>query len=300
MLVISNITGQLSIRGEKMGQQIHWFPGHMNKALNEVENKVKLVDVIIELLDARAPISSINENLEKLIQNKKKIIVLTKIDLADPEATKMWVEELKKKYDCILTLDLKNNSAEAILSKAVINLGKDKWTKEMAKGMKPQPIRTMIIGIPNVGKSSLINRLAKRKAAGVQNKPGYTRGEQWIKVNKDFLLLDTPGILPMNYENQKKAANLALIGAIREDILPNEQLGELLLAYLRNQYPSALFERFGIEAIEDRIKVLNQIADKRKLVDSVGQNDLIRAEALLLKEFKDGLLGRITLEKYGA
>ena len=283
-----------------MAQQIHWFPGHMNKALNEVENKVKLVDVIIELLDARAPISSINENLEKLIENKKKIIVLTKIDLADPEATKIWVEELKKKYDIILTLDLKNNSAESILSKAVISLGKDKWAKEMAKGMKPQPIRTMIIGIPNVGKSSLINRLAKRKAAGVQNKPGYTRGEQWIKVNKDFLLLDTPGILPMSYENQKKAANLALIGAIREDILPNEQLGEQLLAYLRNQYPSALFERFAIETIEDRIKVLNQIAEKRKLVDSVGQNDLIRAEALLLKEFKDGLLGRITLEKYGA
>ena len=300
MLAISNITGQLSIRGEKMAQQIHWFPGHMNKALNEVENKVKLVDVIIELLDARAPISSINENLEKLIQNKKKIIVLTKIDLADPEATKMWVDELKKKYDCILTLDLKNNSAEAILSKAVINLGKDKWAKEMAKGMKPQPIRTMIIGIPNVGKSSLINRLAKRKAAGVQNKPGYTRGEQWIKVNKDFLLLDTPGILPMSYENQKKAANLALIGAIREDILPNEELGERLLEYFRNQYPSALNERFGVSTIEDRIKVLNQIAEKRKLVDSVGQNDLVRAEALLLKEFKDGLLGRITLEKYGA
>ena len=272
----------------------------MNKALNEVENKVKLVDVIIELLDARAPISSINENLEKLIQNKKKIIVLTKIDLADPEATKKWVEELKKKYDSILTLDLKNNSAEAILSKAVIALGKDKWAKEMAKGMKPQPIRTMIVGIPNVGKSSLINRLAKRKAAGVQNKPGYTRGEQWIKVNKDFLLLDTPGILPMSYENQKKAANLALIGAIREDILPNEELGERLLEYLRNQYPSALSERFGISVIEDRIKVLNQIAEKRKLVDSVGQNDLIRAEALLLKEFKDGLLGKITLEKYGA
>ena len=283
-----------------MAQQIHWFPGHMNKALNEVENKVKLVDVIIELLDARAPISSINENLEKLIQNKKKIVVLTKIDLADPEATKQWVEELKKKYDCILTLDLKNNSAEAILSKAVISLGKDKWVKEMAKGMKPQPIRTMIVGIPNVGKSSLINRLAKRKAAGVQNKPGYTRGEQWIKVNKDFLLLDTPGILPMSYENQKKAANLALIGAIREDILPNEELGERLLEYLRNQYPSALNERFGILVIEDRIKVLNQIAEKRKLVDSVGQNDLIRAEALLLKEFKDGLLGKITLEKYGA
>ena len=283
-----------------MAQQIHWFPGHMSKALNEVENKVKLVDVVIELLDARAPLSSINENLEKVIQNKKRLVVLTKIDLADQNETAIWVEQLKKRYDSIITLDLKNNSAEAILSKAVIALGKDKWAKEMAKGMKPQPIRAMIIGIPNVGKSSLINRLAKRKAAGVQNKPGYTRGEQWIKVNKDFLLLDTPGILPMSYENPKKSANLALIGAIREDILPNEQLGEALLAYLRIQYPSALKGRFDIDTIGDRLVVLNQIAEKRKLVDSVGQNDLLRAEAVLLKEFKDGLLGKITLEKYGA
>ena len=291
---------KILLKEKRMAQQIHWFPGHMNKALNEVETKVKLVDVVIELLDARAPLSSINENLEKLIQNKKKLIVLTKIDLADSEATKEWINFFKQKYDSVLTLDLKKSGVENILSKAVINLGKDKWAKEKAKGMKPQPIRAMIIGIPNVGKSSLINRIAKRKAAGVQNKPGFTRGEQWIKVNQDFLLLDTPGILPMSYENQKKAANLALIGSIREDILPNETLGELLLAYLRNQYPSALFSRFGIETIGDRLVVLNQISEKRKLVDGVGQNDLKRSEALLLKEFKDGLLGQITLEKYGA
>ena len=281
-----------------MGQQIHWFPGHMSKALNEVESKVKLVDVIIELFDARAPLSSINENLEKLTVNKKKLIVLTKIDLADPEQTKKWANELNKKYDSVICLDLKKNNAEAALSKAVIELGKDKWAKEMAKGMKPQPIRAMIIGIPNVGKSSLINRLAKRKAAGVQNKPGYTRGEQWIKVNKDFLLLDTPGILPMNYENQKKATNLALIGAIREEILPNEKLGEYLLTFLKEHYPDSLFERFDIKEIGDRIAVLNQIAERRKVVTSIGENDLIRAEALLLKEFKDGLLGNISLEWY--
>ena len=281
-----------------MGQQIHWFPGHMNKALNEVENKVKLVDVIIELFDARAPISSINENLAKITTNKKKLVVLTKIDLADPVQTKKWLEVLAKQYDAILSLDLKSANAESLLSKAVISLGKDKWAKEMAKGMKPQPIRTMIIGIPNVGKSSLINRLAKRKAAGVQNKPGYTRGEQWIKVNKDFLLLDTPGILPMNYENPKKAANLALIGAIREDILPNEQLGELLIQFLKAHYPEALKARFDIGEITDRISVLNQICERRKIVNSVGENDLLRAETLLLKEFKDGLLGKITLEWY--
>ena len=280
-----------------MAQQIHWFPGHMNKALNEVENKVKLVDVIIELLDTRAPISSINENLEKLIQNKKKIIVLTKIDLADPEATKKWVEELKKKYDSILTLDLKNNSAEAILSKAVIALGKDKWAKEMAKGMKPQPIRTMIVGIPNVGKSSLINRLAKRKAAGVQNKPGYTRGEQWIKVSNEFILLDTPGILPMNYENKKNAANLALIGSIREEILPNTDLVNILLDYLRKNYPNALLERFKIAEISSYEEVIKAICEVRKLLDSNGGYDIARGESLLLKEFKEGKLGRITLEK---
>ena len=281
-----------------MGQQIHWFPGHMNKALNEVENKVKLVDVIIELFDARAPISSINENLEKMTANKKKLIVLTKIDLADAEQSKKWASELNKKYDSVLLLDLKKNNAENILAKSVIELGKDKWAKEMAKGMKPQPIRAMIIGIPNVGKSSLINRLAKRKAAGVQNKPGYTRGEQWIKVNKDFLLLDTPGILPMSYENQKKAANLALIGAIREDILPNEVLGEYLLKFLKERYPNSLKNRFDVEEIGDRLTVLNKIAERRKIVNSVGENDLLRAESLLLKEFKDGLLGNITLEWY--
>ena len=283
-----------------MGQQIHWFPGHMNKALNEVEKKVKLVDVIIELFDARAPMSSINENLEKITLDKKKLIVLTKTDLADPEQTKKWMDELSKAYDAILSLDLKSSNAESLLSKAVIALGKDKWAKEMAKGMKPQPIRTMIIGIPNVGKSSLINRLAKRKAAGVQNKPGYTRGEQWIKVNKDFLLLDTPGILPMNYENPKKAANLALIGAIREDILPNEQLGELLISFLKVHYPNALLNRYGIAEIGDRLSVLNQICERRKILNNVGENDIVRAEALLLKEFKDGLLGKITLEQYGA
>ena len=281
-----------------MGQQIHWFPGHMNKALNEVENKVKLVDVIIELFDARAPMASINNNLEKITTNKKKLIVLTKIDLADAEQNKKWAEVLKQKYDSVLTLDLKKNNAEILLSKAVVELGKDKWAKEMKRGMKPQPIRAMIIGIPNVGKSSLINRLAKRKAAGVQNKPGFTRGEQWIKVNKDFLLLDTPGILPMSYDNQKTAAHLALIGAIREDILPNEVLGELLLSFLKERYPNSLASRYDINEIGDRLTVLNQIAERRKLVNSVGENDILRAEALLLKEFKDGLLGNITLEWY--
>ncbi len=275
---------------------IHWFPGHMNKALHEVEEKVKVIDVVIELFDARAPKSSINEHLEKVIQHKKKLYVFTKADLADSEQTSKWQKHFRTEDSEVLVVNVNDKNSYNAISNAVIRLGKSKWAKEMARGMKPQPIRTMIIGIPNVGKSSLINLLAKRKAAGVQNKPGYTRGEQWIKVNKDFLLLDTPGILPMSYENQEKAANLALIGSIREDILPNNELVAILLNFLKTHYPEALKERFGIETITESKNVLEEIANKRGLLAGSGRLDILKAESLLLKEFKDGLLGRISLE----
>ena len=275
---------------------IHWFPGHMNKALHEVEEKVKVIDVVIELFDARAPKSSVNEHLEKVIQHKKKLYVFTKADLADPEQTAKWQKHFRTVDSEVLVVNVNDKNSYNAISSAVIRLGKSKWAKEMARGMKPQPIRTMIIGIPNVGKSSLINLLAKRKAAGVQNKPGYTRGEQWIKVNKDFLLLDTPGILPMSYENQEKAANLALVGSIREDILPNNELVAILLNFLKEHYPNALKERFGIENIKEPKDVLEEIANKRGLLAGSGRLDILKAESLLLKEFKDGLLGRISLE----
>ena len=275
---------------------IHWFPGHMNKALHEVEEKVKVIDVVIELFDARAPKSSINEHLEKVIQHKKKLYVFTKADLADPEQTAKWQKHFRTEDSEVLVVNVNDKNSYNSISNAVIRLGKSKWAKEMARGMKPQPIRTMIIGIPNVGKSSLINLLAKRKAAGVQNKPGYTRGEQWIKVNKDFLLLDTPGILPMSYENQEKAANLALVGSIREDILPNNELVAILLKFLKEHYPNALKERFDIEEITEPKPILEEIANKRGLLAGSGRLDTLKAESLLLKEFKDGLLGRISLE----
>ena len=281
--------------GEIMNN-IHWFPGHMNKALHEVEEKVKVIDVVIELFDARAPKSSVNEHLEKVIQHKKKLYVFTKADLADSEQTIKWQKHFRTEDSEVLVVNVNDKNSYNMISSAVIRLGKAKWAKEMARGMKPQPIRTMIIGIPNVGKSSLINLLAKRKAAGVQNKPGYTRGEQWIKVNKDFLLLDTPGILPMSYENQEKAANLALIGSIREDILPNNELVAILLKFLKEHYPNALKERFDIEEIGEPKVVLEDIANKRGLLAGSGRLDILKAESLLLKEFKDGLLGRISLE----
>ena len=276
---------------------IHWFPGHMKKALTEIENKIKLVDVVIELFDARAPLASQNPFIEKALANKKKLVVLTKSDLADPNETEKWKTKLKEKYDSLLIMNLTENKITDALSKAIFELGKDKRQREINRGMKPQPIKTMIVGIPNVGKSSLINKLAKRKAAGVQNKPGFTRGEQYIKVNQDFILLDTPGILPMNYDDQNKASNLALIGCVKEDILPNHILVDHLLKVFKKNYPDALKERYGIETIGTPEEVVNAIADRRKLVDSNGNLDLLRAESLLLKEFKDGKLGRFTLEK---
>ena len=280
---------------EENKTNIHWFPGHMKKALNNVEEKIKLVDVIVELLDSRAPFSSVNDDLAKLIQNKKRVIVLSKTDLADKEQTKKWLDYFKKDNDMVIDLDLSQQDSGKAIQNAVVKVGKSIWDKQKARGMKPQPIKTMIIGIPNVGKSSLINRFAKRSAAGVENKPGFTRGQQWIKVSNEFVLLDTPGILPMNYENKKKAMNLALLGSIREDILPTEDMCRVLVSFLKSHYPNSLKDRFDIEEINDLEDTINRICDRRKLLSN-GTNDLERAYKLLLTEFKNGLLGHITLE----
>ena len=279
-----------------MGQEIHWFPGHMKKALNEISEKIKLVDVVIELLDTRIPYSSFNEEFEKLTQNKKKILVFTKADLADPEVTKGWVDQYKKEGRDFLFLDVVHDNVTNILSKKITKLAEEKHLKEKAKGMKPQPVRTMIIGIPNVGKSSLINKLAKRKVAGVGNRPGFTKGEQIIKVNNDFLLLDTPGVLPMNYENKKKAMHLALVGSIKEEILPALDMAYYLIDFLKAKYSNALKDRYGIEGLEDKEKVLEGIASKRGLLGNNGVLLIENAAILMLKEFKDGKLGRISLE----
>ena len=221
----------------------------------------------------------------------------SKADLADPNETKYWESVLKEKFDSLLILNLTDPKSTKILSQEVAKLGEEKHQKEKAKGMKPQPIKAMIIGVPNVGKSSLINRLANRRAAGVQNKPGYTRGEQFIKVNNDFILLDTPGVLPMNYDDKQVATNLALIGSIREDILPNDALVKSLLYILRKKYPDSLRERYNIETIGNDEEVLRQVATRRGLL-TAGELDISKAEITLLKDFKDGKLGRISLDEH--
>lgn len=276
--------------------EIHWFPGHMKKALNELTERIKFVDIVVELLDSRAPLSSINPDFEKLISHKKRLVVLTKSDLADKAMTPKLVEVLKKQFDDVLVVDLKKKDSVKLISKSIAVLGKEKHQKEISKGMKPQPLKVAIIGIPNVGKSSLINLLAGRRSAAVENKPGLTRGEQWVKVSNDFLLLDTPGILPMNYSDKTKAINIAFLGSIKESILPNTDLVMALIPFLKKHYPNALKTRFDIANITDYEDTLTKISLRRGLYTSLGKPDLLKAETLLLKELKDGLLGNISFD----
>ncbi len=278
-------------------KNVHWFPGHMQKATKEINERLKIIDVIIELLDARAPLASRNEVLLDLTKNKKRLVVLTKCDLADEKITRLWLDFFKKQGTFVVTLDQSNKKLLEILKASIGELGAEKQEKLMKKGMKPQPIRAMIVGIPNVGKSTLINRIAQKRAASVQNTPGHTKAQQWIKVNKDFELLDTPGILPPNYSNPTNAINLALLGSIKETILPLDELGDNLLNFLKENYADFLKARFQIEFNndEENYEILTKIAQRRGLITNK-EFDVGRANTLVLKEFKDGLIGRISLE----
>lgn len=279
-------------------KSIHWFPGHMQKALREIEDRLKVIDVIIELLDARAPMSSRNSYLFDITAQKKRLLILTKLDLADSIETKKWATYFKAQGHEVLMMNLNDKQAIKTIEKKVEKLGSFKREKEIRRGMKPQPIRAMIVGIPNVGKSTLINRLSKRNAASVQNTPGHTKAQQWIKVGESFELLDTPGVLPPNYEVKEYALNLALIGSIKDHILPIHELCDELLTFLRKYYQAPFESRFAIEIKDssDNEQILSAIAIKRGLLKS-SHPDLEKATVLVLKEFKDGRLGNVTLER---
>lgn len=278
-------------------KQVHWFPGHMKKAQNEIEAKLKLVDCVIELLDARIPFSSRNLTLFEITKAKKRLIVLTKADLADPKVTSLWVEHFKANGAEVIFADLNNQKDIQSIVKNAEKLGDEKHAKELARGMKPQPVRAMIIGIPNVGKSTLINKIAKRKAASVENKPGHTKSQQWIKVSKQFELLDTPGILQSSYEDKDVAVSLALVGSINENILPFDELTDILLSFLKKNYPNEVKARYGLDKLDDNNHlILTSIAQNRGLMMKGGL-DITKAEKLLLNEFKNGKIARISLEQ---
>ena len=278
-------------------KNVHWFPGHMVKATREIIERLKVIDVIIEIVDSRAPISSKNPFLEDVTNSKKRLLVFSKKDLTDDNKINMFENYYQdKNYDTILAnLNDKKNILEII--KKVQFLGKDRQEKYLKRGMKPQPLRVMIIGIPNVGKSTLINKLTRKNAASVQNTPGHTRAQQWVRINENFELLDTPGILPPHYEDKTYSLHLALIGSIKENILPIEDLYDYLIEFLLKEYPSSLNKRYGVDETLSIHEITNEIAKRRGLLLKGNEYDEEKTKKLVLKEFKEGIITPVIIDK---
>lgn len=277
---------------------IQWFPGHMTKAMRMMEDNIALVDAVIEIVDARIPKSSSNPELKKLANGKPMIALLNKSDLADPDATAKWLSYYKDNGISAVAVDAKNGKGTESIVPLVKQILADKIAAYEAKGQAGRPIRLMIVGIPNVGKSSLINRLAKRKAAQTGDKPGVTKGKQWIKLQTNIELLDTPGVLWPKIENQFSAELLAVTNAIKAEILDIEAVAADFIGVLANRRPDMLLERFKVHAEDDisSFDLLEKAAVKRGFILRGGVADTERMAHTLLNEYQAGKLGRITLE----
>jgi ribosome biogenesis GTPase A len=276
---------------------IQWFPGHMAKARRLIKNQIKLVDVICEIIDARIPVSSRNPDLDGLTGGKPRLLILNRTDQADYAATKKWAAYFRAQNYAVLETDSKSGKGTAGFPSAVRGLLKEKLAVYEAKGRAGHVVRAMVVGIPNVGKSSFINRIAKRKAAEVSDKPGVTKGKQWIAVDTGLELLDTPGILWPKFDSREIGENLAFTGAVKDDVLDREALAANLMVRLRDICPGALTERYKIipEPEKNGFELL-EAAKKRGFLVKGGEADLERMSSVLLDEFRDGRLGRVTLE----
>lgn len=282
------------------GKNIQWFPGHMAKARREISERLKVIDIMIELVDARAPYSSKNPMLNELIQNKPRLIVLTKKDMADEKKTQQWIKYYESLGYEAMSVNLKNfNEYQKIIDKCRTVL-KPKMEKEKRRGLKPRAIRAMIVGIPNVGKSTFINKLANRKATVTGNKPGVTKSQQIIRVAKDFELFDTPGVLWPKFESERIALHIALIGSIKQDILPLDDLFIYVMKYLTQEYPELLKSRYQLEIDLDNpdwiLKTFDHIAKIRQIKKLRNETDYDRVIELVFSEIYDGSIGRLTWE----
>ncbi|MBO5568095.1 MAG: ribosome biogenesis GTPase YlqF [Clostridia bacterium] len=277
---------------------IQWFPGHMTKAQRMIEENIKLVDAVCEILDARIPGASRNPDIDRLAGDKPRLVILNRCDLADPEMTARWRRYFQNQGLAILETDAKTGKGVSGFAPAVRELLKDKLKDYESKGQVGRPLRLMILGIPNVGKSTFINKVAGRKAAIAGDKPGVTRGKQWISIDNGLDLLDTPGILWPKFESQEVGELLAITNAIKADVIDKETLGANFMLRLRAYYPEALRTRYKMEPDPDAngFELLEQAAKKRGFLVSKGEYDLERMANTLLKEYHEGKLGRLTLE----
>ncbi len=278
---------------------IQWFPGHMAKATREVKEKLKQVDIIFEIVDARCPLSSHNIYLDEVVREKKKIIIFNKIDLCDKYETNKWKKYFEEKGYVVVYTDSKNsNNLNEVIAKAKEELV-EKINKMIEKGIKPRAIRSMVIGVPNVGKSTFINKIIRKNIANTANKPGVTKKQQWLKLNKDIELLDTPGILMPKFDNQEIGKKLSLIGSIKDEITPLDEVALYLIEFLKENYLEKLNKVYNINvSLEDEnLFIMEQIAKKRfKLIG--GDYDYESTIKLLIQDFRTQKFGCITLDNY--
>lgn len=277
---------------------IQWFPGHMAKARREVTEKLKLVDIVMELVDARLPLSSRNPMMNEIVQNKPRLILLNKADLADPRITDQWVRYFKERNIDSLPINAIKGEGLPKAAAEAKRLFAPKMEALMKKGIRPRATRAMILGIPNVGKSSLINRMAKKTIAKTGDRPGVTQRQQWIKVGKDFELLDTPGILWPKFEDPLIGMRLAATGAIKEDILDTEPIAVFIVEYMNKHYRGVLESRFQLEQLpDDPREALEEIGRKRGFLRAGNIVDMEMTWKLMIREFRGGQFGRISLER---
>ena len=277
---------------------IQWFPGHMTKAKREMQENLKLVDLVIELRDCRIPLSSKNPMLDEIIQTKPRLIVLSKKDKGEAEITQQWIEKLKADTTLVIAADLLHDSFVPKLTQACKEVMKEKIERMIRRGIRPRAIRAMVVGVPNVGKSTMINRLAGKKIAQTADRPGVTRSLQWVKLNKDVELLDTPGVLWPKFEDPTVGFHLALTGAIRDEILPKEEVVVYALKWLSANEPQRLKERYALENLAaDPYALLTQIAVARKHLNKQGEADLTRTIDMVINEIRNDKLGPISWER---
>ena len=278
---------------------IQWFPGHMAKATREVKEKLKLVDIVFELVDARCPLSSHNMYLDEVVKDKKKIIIFNKIDLCDRQETARFKKYFEERGYTVVYTDAKNsNTLNNVIEKAKEELA-EKIARQIEKGIKPRAIRSIVIGVPNVGKSTFINKLIKKNVANTANRPGVTKKQQWLKLNKDIELLDTPGILMPKFDNQEIGKKLSLIGSIKDDITPLDEVSLYLIELLKIHYLDNLnsYYKINVTSEDTNLEIMERVAEKR-FKKIAGDYDYDSTIKLLIQDFRTQKFGNITLDSY--
>lgn len=273
-----------------------WYPGHMTKAIRQMKEDIKLIDVVVELVDARVPNSSRNPDIDSLANNKARIIILNKSDLADSKKNIEWTDYYKDKGFYVVAIDSRKKSSVKEVSRIIDKACAKKKERDLKRGIKNRPIRAMVVGIPNVGKSTFINTYAGRASAKTGNKPSVTKGKQWIRLNKDVELLDTPGILWPKFEDKQVGFNLACIGSMNDNILDNSEIATGIVEYIIDNYPGLLEDRYDVDESSDIADIINNIANNRNCIRKGEEIDYNKTYNLIIDEFRSGTIGRITLD----